>query len=209
MGNRATAKAKPTPENLVAGHKVAWQRWNSTRTGWETKVQQLCHMNFVFQVVWEPRGRTLWGQQRDELITATALAKRAWGAWQLTVVPASGETASSFALPSGSVTTPTFHWHAQLQETESVWNYVLAELKRAVPDDQLFLPADVRRLMNEIHQASQQIIQKTEQSMLAWQIWGTQQGALGQSAEQSGKLHVRTTSRTHKQAGSTSLPVLR
>ncbi len=208
MGNRATAKAKTTPENLVATHKAAWQRWNSTRTGWETKVQQLGHMNFVFQVVWEPRGRALWGQQRDELMTATALAKRAWEAWQLTLVPAPGETANSFALPSGSVTTPTFHWHAPLQETQSVWDYVVTELNRAVPDDQLFLPADVRRLMNEIHQACQQIVQKTEQSMLAWQIWGAQQGTLSQSTEQSAKLHARITSRTHKQVEPASLRVL-
>jgi hypothetical protein len=209
MGNRARAKAKTTSENLVAGHKAAWQRWNSTRTGWETKVQQLCHMNFVFQVVWEPRGRALWGQHRDELMNTTVLAKRAWEAWQLTLVSAPGETANSFALPSGSVTTPTFHWHAQLQETQSVWAYVLAELNRAVPDDQLFLPADVRRLMNELHQACQQIVQKTEQSMLAWQIWGAQQGVLGQSAEQSAKLPTRAMSRTHKQAEPTSFGILR
>lgn len=207
MGNRAMAKAKTTPEDLVAGHKAAWQRWNSTRTGWETKVQQLCHMNFVFQVVWEPRGRALWGQQRDELMTATALAKRAWEAWQLTLVPTLGETTNSFALASGSVTAPTFQWRTQLQETQPVWNYVVTELKRAVPDDQLFLPADVRRLMNEIHQACQQIVQQTEQSMLAWQIWSAQQGALSQSTEQGAKLHARTTSSTPKQAEPASLRV--
>ncbi|MFN8490612.1 MAG: hypothetical protein U0350_23685 [Caldilineaceae bacterium] len=208
MGSRVTAKTKAPLDALVASQKAAWQRWNSTRAGWETKVQQLCHTNFVFQVVWEPRCRELWGQQRAELIDATLLAKRAWEVWQLTLVPEPGKAANRFSLPSESATTTSYHWRTLLQETQPVWHDVLTELKRAIPDDQLFLPADVRRLMTDLHQACQQIIQSTEQSMLTWDSWvAQQQGALGQSAAQSPKPHARGTSRTRNQAQTASLTI--
>lgn len=208
MGNRATSKSKATLDPLMAGHKAAWQRWNSTRMGWETKVQQLYHMNFVYQMVWEPRGKELWRQHRDELIDTTLLAKRAWDAWQLTLMPANSKMALNANWPSVSISSETEHWATLLQETQPVWERILGELKHAIPDDTLFLPTDVRRLMADVHQAYHQIAQTTEKGMMNWNRWiGQHQDAFGKTSERGVKTTtpISATSRTRGQSRSSSL----